>query len=118
MHFISISANEHIFSSRHRKILFKCRNYISQREILIDGSETLIRKSSQVICHCYDNKMHGVAWARVHSISFPADRNVNFNSMDKLQKFWTEFEKEIEFWKCSFKLLNAVLIKKANLWQY
>ena len=74
-----------------------------------------------MICHCYDNNMHRVAWAQVHSISFPADRDVNddvnFNCMDKF-KFWTDFEKEIEFWKCSFKLLNAILIKKTNLWQY
>ena len=62
-----------------------------------------------MICRCYDNKMHGVAWAQVHSISFPADRDVNFNCMDNF-KFWTDFEKEIKFWKCSFKILNAMLI--------
>ena len=70
-----------------------------------------------MICHCNNNKMHGVAWTQVHSISFPADWNINFNSMDKF-KFWTDFEKEIEFWKCSFKLLNVMLIKKSNLWPY
>ena len=86
-------------------------------KISIDGGETLIPRSSRVICCCYDNKMHGVAWAQVHSMSFPADQNINFNSMDKF-KFWTDFEKEIEFWKCSFKLLNVMLIKKSNLWPY
>ena len=69
-----------------------------------------------MICHCYDNK-HGVAWAQVHSISFLADRNINFNSMDKF-KFWTDFEREIEFWKCSFKLLNVMLIKESHLWPF
>ena len=64
-------------------------------------------------CGCYDNKMHGVAWAQVHLISFPADRNVNFHG-----QFWTDFEKEIEFRKCSFKLLNVMLVEKSNLWQY
>ena len=63
-----------------------------------------------MMCHWYDNKMHGVAWAQVRSITFPVDRDVNLNCMDKF-KFWTDFEKEIEFWKCSFKLLNAMLIK-------
>ena len=71
-----------------------------------------------MICRCYENKMHGVAWAQVYSVSFPSDWDVNFNFMDKF-KFWTDFEKEIEFWKSSFKLLNAMLIKKkSNLWQY
>ena len=37
-----------------------------------------------MICRCYDNKMHGVAWAQVHSISFPADRDVNFKQWTNL----------------------------------
>ena len=106
------------FLSRHRRILFKCRNYISQCENFDRWwRNKLIPRSSRVICCCYDNKTNRVAWAQVHSISFPADQDVNFNSMDKF-KFWTDFEKEIEFWKCSFKLLNTMLIKKSNLWQY
>ena len=67
-----------------------------------------------MICRCYDNKMHRVSWTQVHSIKFPANRDVKFNCMDKF-KFWTDFEREIEFWKCSFKLLlcsvnNCVLL--------
>ena len=37
-------------------------------------------------CGCNDNNMHRVAWAQVHSISFPADRNVNFHG--QLDRLW------------------------------
>jgi len=67
-------------------------------------------------CVRYDNMMHRVAWAQIHSISFPTDRNVNFNGqiLFFFNEFQQDFEKEIEFQKCSFKLLNVILIKESN----
>ena len=58
---------------------------------------------------CNDNNMHGVAWAQVHSISFPADRNVNFHGQ-------SDSDKEIEFRKCSFQLLNVICRSKNQIY--
>jgi len=38
-------------------------------------------KQTRGECGCYDNRMHGVAWAQIHALSFLTDRNVNFDGL-------------------------------------
>ena len=49
------------------------------------------------------------------SIMFPTDRKVDINGR-VLFCFWfcKGLEKEIEFWKCSSKLMNVVLTEESN----
>ena len=66
-------------------------------------------------CGCYDNTMHGVDWAQIHTTSFPIDRNVSHEWTNLVfYELQQDFKKEIEFQKYSFKLLNFILIEESN----
>ena len=60
----------------------------------------------------YANSRHKKA---AKETMFPTDRNVNLNGRVLFCfEFRQECKKEMEFQKCSFKLLNVVLIKESN----
>ena len=62
-------------------------------------------------CGCYDNMMHEVAWAKSSFIYW----NASFEGTNHVfYEFRQDSEKEIEFLKCSFKLLNVIKIEESN----
>ena len=70
--------------------------------------------------HAVSYEIHGVAWAQIHFTSYSQLIGMQ-TSMDEscfFFQFWLQFEKKIEFRKCSFKLLKnllkVMLIEESN----